>query len=436
MARPADRRLADAGEVVALSGSQALLLDDPSWAYYVVEGQVEIFTVTRAGRAAARRAQHFLTVADGQAFFGMATGPTATPASWPRATPARGAPPDSRRADRGRRRRARPARRGSSVDGSLPGLHGAPDSRRHPGPDLRARAVDRRGAAGSLPRAAGDMRRQGPPGSTLEPVACSTRHVSRCDGAAGAAVPAGARRRGSSPAAETGGADRRCEWPRLAPARRSAALAGARRLPRRALCECEFINKRLALVDEFDRLEKQGPPLRGGPRGRRSTPSVRCWPAGPRRSRWRPSGRRSPLLEACRLVAVARPCASRRRPRARSSGPSTSRCWPSRRPRGSARGSVALRGDWWRRDQGPLLAVAARDEQPRGAAAGRTAALRVLQNPRPATAARSRRRWRRQLPPLGLLVLPTAARRHADGARACSQFGVRGLAPDFRLAVC
>ena len=48
-----------------------MLLDDPDYAYYVVSGKVEIFTVAvKDGRPSGART-HFLTVPEGEALFGM-----------------------------------------------------------------------------------------------------------------------------------------------------------------------------------------------------------------------------------------------------------------------------------------------------------------------------------------------------------------------------
>ncbi len=78
MERVAARQLSDAGEVIPVGGSQTVVLDDPDWLYYVVAGKVEIFTVAiEDGRPVGDRA-HFVTVPQGDAFFGMPRGPRDT----------------------------------------------------------------------------------------------------------------------------------------------------------------------------------------------------------------------------------------------------------------------------------------------------------------------------------------------------------------------
>jgi NHLM bacteriocin system ABC transporter ATP-binding protein len=74
MAKVAAHRLESAGESLTLRGTKVVLLDEPWFMYYVVSGTVEIFTVTvKDGRPLGAR-NHFLTLKPGQAFFGMNTG--------------------------------------------------------------------------------------------------------------------------------------------------------------------------------------------------------------------------------------------------------------------------------------------------------------------------------------------------------------------------
>jgi ATP-binding cassette subfamily C protein len=74
MAKVASQRLEEAGEAMSLRGSHVVVLDDPGFLYYVTTGVVEIFTVTlKDGRPLGAR-NHFLTLKPGEALFGIGTG--------------------------------------------------------------------------------------------------------------------------------------------------------------------------------------------------------------------------------------------------------------------------------------------------------------------------------------------------------------------------
>ncbi len=74
MAGMAAMRLENAGEGLVMTGAKPVLLDDPSQAYYLVAGKGEVFTVTiKDGRPLGGR-DHFLTLEPGEAFFGMDLG--------------------------------------------------------------------------------------------------------------------------------------------------------------------------------------------------------------------------------------------------------------------------------------------------------------------------------------------------------------------------
>lgn len=71
LAKEAARRLETAGEAVPLGGSHVILLDDPAQAYYIVSGKVDVFTVTvKDGKPLGTR-NHFLTLSPGEGFFGV-----------------------------------------------------------------------------------------------------------------------------------------------------------------------------------------------------------------------------------------------------------------------------------------------------------------------------------------------------------------------------
>jgi len=71
MAKTAAKRLEGEGDPIAVSGARTLLLDDPSQAYYLVGGKVEVFTVAVEDGKPVGNRNHFLTMQPGQLFFGM-----------------------------------------------------------------------------------------------------------------------------------------------------------------------------------------------------------------------------------------------------------------------------------------------------------------------------------------------------------------------------
>ena len=70
----ARQRLAEAGEPVALGQREATLLNDPSCAYYIVNGAADVFSVTVEDGRALEGRSYFATVAAGGAMFGMDPG--------------------------------------------------------------------------------------------------------------------------------------------------------------------------------------------------------------------------------------------------------------------------------------------------------------------------------------------------------------------------
>jgi len=71
LAKEAARRLGAAGEPVPIGGSQVILLDDPGQAFYILSGKVDVFTVTvKDGKPLGAR-NHFLTLSPGEGFFGV-----------------------------------------------------------------------------------------------------------------------------------------------------------------------------------------------------------------------------------------------------------------------------------------------------------------------------------------------------------------------------
>jgi ATP-binding cassette subfamily C protein len=430
MARVAARRLAESGEPLSVSGSQALLLDDPSCAYYVAAGKAEIFTVTvQDGRALGARS-HFLTVPAGELFMGMDLAYAA----------------DS---------------------GFLASGKGGTQVRRITREQLAALAGD--------PELGGEVARLLDAWitalSTRLTQDIATRPTADCvlaPGAAGAMGP-GQRARAAAAVvwipvaadavlyigmATLGGDDTaapgcfpltpqtwiepagdRTEPLAFTPEATGALLQDGRVWQgldafHQALCECEFINKRLAIVDEFDRLEVKA--RQSDAAQEQALDAIGAVLAG----RTEPvtmgaAGSAKPLLEACRLVGAAAGI------RVVPSGESKVERTLDEQVLAIAAASrfrtrqVALRDDWWRSDQGPLLALVAETNAP---IALLPAGPRRYVWADPATGERQR-----VTPDLAVTLSPFAYSFYRPlppgklGARDLLRFGARGLAPDFRV---
>lgn len=351
LAGVARRRLEEAGTSVPIGGSRAVLLDDPRAVYLVAAGKVEVFTVgVKDGQPLGARS-HFVTVDAGGALFGfgrdlvgesgfLATGTAST---------------DLRRLDRDAiGRLAREPEMGELVAALVDGWVAALGARltRDVFPRPEAQVV--LGEAESVPIAPGQRARPGR-GVTWIPVAGQPLLFVGMGGLLPKQPP------GWFPVApqtwvEPDGAGAAALTTRgtvdvLAGGHLWAGLDHFHEV----LCECEFINKRLAVVDEYQRLESKA---RESEAARDAAyDAIGSVLAGRPDAAARPGplGQREPVLEACRLVGeslglhvrapaeppgessfhdhvVAIAAASRFRTR-----------------------QVALRGRWWRTDAGPLL---------------------------------------------------------------------------------
>lgn len=430
LAKVAARNLSDAGEPVTITGSQAPLLNDPDSIYYVVAGNVEIFTVAvKDGRPTGART-HFLTVPKGEALFGLDltyAGDSAFLAS------AKG---DSvvRRISRDTLDElAADANTGNElvrlVDAWVTRLSRrlTEDIRNKPTAELSLEAGKSAAvAAGQRVRSAagviwvdtepdvwlyvgletlGGDDEGGPSGFPLTP---QTWMETASD--PGAKLTLKARSTGEL-------------------LRDGSALWDALDSFHRSLSQCEFINKRLTLVDEFARLDNKaqqseaardaaidaiGSVLAG------KTPTITMAPVGSVK----------PLLEACRLVAatqglkVSPPGESKV---ARTLNEEVLAIAAASRFRTR---QVAMRGDWYKHDQGPILAILEETNSPvallpKGPrhyemAEPSTGITRPVTDELAAMLQPFGYSFYRPLPPGKM------------GAMDLVRFGARGLAPDFR----
>ena len=345
--------LARAGEAVTLGGSQVLLLDQPEWAYFVAEGHVEVFTATlRDGRPLGAR-QHFITVSAGQLFFGLpggVVGDAGFLATGKAGTHVRRLP----RADLARRAadaRARP-HLVALVEQWLLALEARLTREVFPRPDCQVRL-----APGTPARLAPGQRACGEPGlAWLPPGGGSLLYVDMQPlDERPAAFPLGPRGWVERPGTESAELE-------LLPLGTAELLLAGGLWPaldgfHATLSECELLNKRLALVDEYQRLESK---RRQSEEAREAAVDAIEGVLAGRGEGLEPShgaGGSGPLLEALRAVggALGLPISPPAAGGAERSfedlllaTAAASRCRVRR---------VMLAGDWWRRDNGPLLAL-------------------------------------------------------------------------------
>jgi len=415
--------LTRAGEAVTLGGSQVLLLDQPESVFFVAEGHVEIFTATlRDGRPLGAR-QHFLTVSAGQLFFGLpggVVGDAGFLATGKAGTQVRRLPrPELAR--RAADERTRP-HLVALVDQWVLALEARLTREVFPRPECQLQL-----AVGAPARLVPGQRASAEQGlAWLPPGAGPLLYVDMQPlDELRAAFPLGPRGWLERPAAEAGELQ-------LVPLStgellRSGGLWPALDAFHAALCECELINKRLALVDEYQRLESKR--VQSEQAREAAVDAIESVLAGRGESleASHGAGGSGPLLEACRAVgavlgvpitAPAAGGAERSFEDLLLATAAASRCRVRR---------VMLAGDWWRRDNGPLVAL--RREGGVVALLPRGTRRYELLEPESGT--------RRQVtPPVAGELQPAAWMLYRPlpaghpGVRGLIAFGARGLFPD------
>ncbi len=198
------------------------------------------------------------------------------------------------------------------------------------------------------------------------------------------------------------------------------------------LCRCEFINKRLALVDELNRLKSKAEYAEAARKA--AVADIASVMAGPttRGPEVEITGA-DPLLDACRLVGAAQGIEIRDHPEVDRHAPTEDRVAAIAKASRCRTRPVALRDEWWRYDQGPILG--------RWEESGSPVAL-LPKGPRAYeyvdTTTGERGRVDEQV---AMLLSPFAMvsyRPFPDGpltARDLIRFGVRGLRSDFLMLV-
>ena len=120
------------------------------------------------------------------------------------------------------------------------------------------------------------------------------------------------------------------------------------------LCQCEFINKKLRIVDDFNRLRaREASGLQSRDTALREIAGVLA-PGKDHRAALLSDGSANPLIVACRIVAEAVGIQIRIPPDLHQVSDKLSALAKASRFRFR---SVALRGEWWEVDHGPLLAT-------------------------------------------------------------------------------
>lgn len=363
MAKVAARQLSEAGEAVAVSGARGVLLDDPGYVYFVASGKVEIHTVgVKDGHPSGPR-QHFITVLEGNLFFGMDlryAGESGFVVSG--------------KGDTGVRRIARDRVAALGADASV-------SAEIVKLIDRWVTALSRRLVEDIRVRPTADVSIEVGKPATLasEQRLSAAGGVAWIDTAPDTLLYIGL---ADLPGSETGGpslfpvtgqtwieAAGEPAGPLTITSRStSQVLADAAAMWQglaafhRALCECEFINKRLALLDEVVRIDdrwRQSDAAKGAALEEIEAVMGTASSHGEMAA----VGAVAPLLEACRLVAAplglkVAPAAESRIPRTFNEQVLAIAAASRFRVR-----QVAFRGDWWRHDQGPLLAVLAEDRK-------------------------------------------------------------------------
>lgn len=431
MAKVAARQLTEAGETISLTGSEARLLNDPASAFYVASGKVEVFTVAvRDGRPFGART-HFLTVPEGELLLGLDTsgaGDSAFLASAKAETVVRRVPRDRLLALAVDPHTAAEIVR--LLDGWVVRLSErlTDDIQNRPPIDVAVEAdVPAVLEGGRRARARSGVAWVDAVPDALIFIGMSTLPG---DGSGGAVAFPLTPHTWIEPVGEPGSS--LSIQPRTTRAMLGSgpALWAGLDAFHRALCECEFINKRLAIVDEFDRLEskaRQSEAARDAAMD--AIESVLAGRTGA--LRMAAIGSTRPLLEACRLVAddlglkVSSPSESKVE---RTLDEQVLAIAAASRFRTR---QVALKGAWWTGDQGPMLAIVAETNSP---VALLPRGPRRYECAEPATGERTpvTEALAASLQPLAYSFyrpLPPGS----VGARDLLRFGARGLAPDFRM---
>ncbi len=130
------------------------------------------------------------------------------------------------------------------------------------------------------------------------------------------------------------------------------------------VCECELVNKRLAAVDEFVRLEQKANQSEAAEIAGYDAIGSVLRPKATRPAEFAEAGSEEPILHACALIGQSLGIEVRPHPAASDKLSYEEMVSAIASASGYRTRVVALRGEWWRRDQGPLLCQAAETRKP------------------------------------------------------------------------
>ncbi len=355
LAKEAARHLETAGESVPIGGAHVILLDDPTQAYYIASGKVDVFTVTvKDGKALGTR-NHFISLSPGEGFFGV--DPSQMPDSGFIATGKGGT--QVRRVPRAELRALAGADAQNAklvaawVDAWVGGLSArlTRDIFPRPAADVGvARDKETLLEKGKVGNAEG-----GVVWVDIEPDRFSFIGMTTLtpeDG--GVPFPLTPQTwLALTEEAEAGETLRgRATGEMLA---KGELWAGVD-LFHQVLCECEFINKRLAVFDEAQRLQSKARQSKEAlDAGYDAIGAVLAGKA-PAGLETGAAGSVEPVLDACRLVAGALGIKVKAPSEKAKDKPFEEHLASIASASRFRTRSVALRGEWWKQDAGPLVA--------------------------------------------------------------------------------
>lgn len=344
-------RLEDEGEPLLVSGNQPILLADPSRLWLVETGKVEIFTVAvRDGHPSGART-HFVTLGPGEFFFGMdlalygmgsgllAVGKTGTKLRQIAVSRLQELAAEGKQTER----------IASLVDTWVGALSRSVIRDILPGPpsdvdlsEKQAASLDYQKRARStkgvlwVPVESGDLLFLGmsevafEADSALFPVGPDAWVESAV---AGLSV---------EPVASEGVLARPEFWRGL-------------EAFHQALSECEFLNKKLATVDEFNRLKSKAQYSQAAREAAYEDIGAVLESPGAKRKESAPTGEIEPVYQACRDIGEAMGMSVKKPPESKAERSFEENLAAIAMASRFRTRQVALRADWWNRDQGPIL---------------------------------------------------------------------------------
>jgi NHLM bacteriocin system ABC transporter ATP-binding protein len=356
------RRVEDEGELIEVSAHRPFLLDDPASLWYVVSGGLLIFTVAvEKGQPVGAR-NHFLGIVEGQACFGLDVARYAVGSGF-----------------------LAVAKQGTTVRRIA--VARLQEMARHPGQARTVAALVETWVNGLSKSLVRDIPHKRSEETLLEAggrVDLTTEHRATADTAlwvdiwSGSvmfddmAVPVFPRKRTLFPVTKD-------SWIQpvsdefgaltIKPVTTEAAVADPALwhgldVFHQVLCECEFINKKLAVADEFVRLQQKAQHAVAAEEAAYDAIGSVLSTEGARPREFMQTAASEPVLRACTLVGAALGMEVRNNPSAGEDLTFEELITAISGASGFRTRTVALRDEWWRGDHGPLLGQLADSKAP------------------------------------------------------------------------